>query len=92
MRRPRRARSFPGQVTIYDSLGVPHIATVTYTQTAANTWTYSAALPASDFTSGVSTPITGTMNFDSSGNLASITTGGVTTPVGTAAGDISPSR
>lgn len=81
--------SFPGQVTIYDSLGVPHIATVTYTQTAANTWTYSAALPASEFTSGVSTPITGTMNFDSSGNLASITTGGVTTPVGAAAGDIS---
>jgi flagellar hook protein FlgE len=29
------------------------------------------------------------MNFDSFGNLASITTGGVTTPVGTAAGDIS---
>ncbi len=81
--------SFPGQVTIYDSLGVPHIATVTYTQTAANTWSYSAALPASDFASGVSTPITGTMNFDSSGNLASITTGGVTTPVGTAAGDTS---
>ena len=80
--------SFPGQVTVYDSLGVPHIATVTYTQTAANTWSYSAALPASDFASGVTTPLTGTMNFDSSGNLASITTGGVTTNVGTGTGDI----
>ncbi len=81
--------TFPGQVTVYDSLGAPHIATVTYTQTAPNTWSYSAALPAADFASGVSTPVTGTMNFDSFGNLASITTGGVTTPVGTAAGDIS---
>lgn len=81
--------SFPGQVTVYDSLGAPHIATVTYSQTGPNTWSYSAALPAADFASGVSTPITGTMNFDSSGNLASVTTGGITTPVGTAAGDIS---
>ncbi len=44
--------------------------------------------PPPDFTLGVSTPITGTLNFDTSGNLASITTGGVTTPVGTAAGDV----
>jgi flagellar hook protein FlgE len=81
--------NFPGQVTVYDSLGAPHIATVTYTQTAPNSWTYSAALPASDFASGISTPVTGTVNFDSSGNLASVTTGGVTTPVGTAPGDTS---
>lgn len=80
--------SFPGQVTVYDTLGVPHIATVTFTETAANTWSYSAALPASDFASGVATPITGTLNFDTSGNLASITSGGVTTPVGTAAGNV----
>ncbi len=79
---------FPGQVTVYDSLGVPHIVTVTYTETAPNTWNYSAALPAADFTSGVSTPITGTLNFDTSGNLASVTTGGVTTAVGTAVGDV----
>ncbi len=81
--------TFPAQVSVYDSLGAPHIATVTYTQTGANTWSYSAALPAADFASGVSTPVTGTMSFDSNGNLASVTTGGVTTPVGTAAGDIS---
>ena len=79
--------SFPGQITVYDSLGVPHIATITFTETAANTWNYSAALPAADFASGVSTPISGSLAFDSNGNLASITSGGVTTPVGTAAGD-----
>lgn len=81
--------SFPGQATIYDSLGVPHVVTVTFTETAANTWDYSAALPAADFASGVSTPITGTLNFNSNGNLASITSGGATTPVGSAAGDLS---
>ncbi|HZB88593.1 MAG TPA: flagellar hook protein FlgE [Terracidiphilus sp.] len=80
---------FPAQVTVYDSLGAPHVVTVNFTETAANTWDYSAALPAGDFASGVSTPITGTLNFDTSGNLASVTTGGVTTPVGTAPGDVS---
>ena len=81
--------TFPAPITVHDSLGVSHIATVTYTQTGANTWSYSAALPASEFASGISTPVTGTMNFDANGNLASITSGGVTTPVGTAAGDAS---
>lgn len=82
--------SFPAQITVYDSLGVSHVATVTYTQTAANTWSYSVALPASDFASGTSTPVTGTLAFNSSGNLTTVTpTGGAATPVGSAAGDIS---
>jgi flagellar hook protein FlgE len=80
--------SFPAQVTVYDSLGVAHIATVTYTKTGANTWDYSASLPASDFSSGISTPVTGSMNFDVNGNMASVTAGGVTSPVGTGAGNI----
>ena len=82
--------TFPGQLTIYDSLGVSHVATVTYTQTSTNTWGYSVALPASDFTSGTSTPVTGTMTFDASGNLTTVTpTGGAAQTVGTAVGDIS---
>jgi len=82
--------SFPAQITIYDSLGVSHVATVTYTETANNTWSYSVALPAADYTSGVSTPVTGTMNFNSSGNLTSVTpAGGALTTVGSAAGDMS---
>jgi flagellar hook protein FlgE len=82
--------TFPSQITVYDSLGVSHIATVTYAETGVNTWSYSVALPAADFTSGVSTPITGTMNFDSSGNLVSIKQGaGAVTPVGTGAGQVS---
>jgi flagellar hook protein FlgE len=88
--------TFPAQVAVYDSLGAAHTATITYTQdgidpaTGFDEWSYSAALPASDFTSGVSTPVTGTMEFDSNGNLTSVTTaGGVATNVGTIAGDIS---
>jgi flagellar hook protein FlgE len=81
---------FPAQITVYDSLGVSHVATVTYTQTAANTWNYSVALPAADFTSGVSTPVTGTMNFDANGNLEYVTpTGQPQETVGTAHGDSS---
>jgi flagellar hook protein FlgE len=81
---------FPAPVTIYDSLGEAHVATVTYTQTAPNTWSYSVALPTADFASGVSTPVTGTLNFDSNGNLTTITpTAGAPETVGTAAGDVS---
>ena len=81
--------TFPAQATVYDSLGVPHIVTITFTETAPNTWNYSAALPASDFASGVSTAVTGSLAFDQNGNLSSVTSGGVTTPVGTAPGDVS---
>ncbi len=77
--------TFPGQITLYDSLGEPHVATVTYTQTGTNTWSYSIALPASDFTSGISTPVTGTMTFNSSGVLSKVNG----TTVGTAVGDVS---
>jgi flagellar hook protein FlgE len=84
--------SFPAQITVYDSLGVSHVATVTYTETGTNTWGYSVALPASDFTSGVSTPVTGTLTFNSSGNLTAVTQTTpapvASTPVGTAPGDI----
>lgn len=91
---PGTSSQFPAEITVYDSLGQPHIATVTYEMTAANTWRYSAQLPAADYsTSGSNTvpaAITGTMTFDSNGNLTSITpTGGTAETVGTAAGDVS---
>jgi len=82
--------TFPASVALFDSLGESHAATITYTQMGNNTWGYSVALPASDFASGVSTPVTGTMTFDSGGNLISVTpTGGTATAVGTGTGDIS---
>lgn len=81
---------FPAQVTIYDSLGQSHVVTVNYQQTGANTWSYSAELPASDFAGAVSTPVTGAMTFDSNGNLATVAQGGGgAQPVGSASGDVS---
>jgi flagellar hook protein FlgE len=58
---------FSTPVTTYDSLGQAHLATVNYTKTGANTWDYSVTLPAGDATGA--TGNTGTLAFDSSGNL-----------------------
>ena len=60
--------SYPTSVTIYDSLGNTHLATVTYTKTAANTWDYNIGIPAGDYT-GAATNATGTLTFNSSGVL-----------------------
>ena len=81
--------TYSSTVTLYDSLGDTHTATITYTAEGNNTWNYSIELPASDYTSGTSTAITGTLTFDSSGNLSTVTSGGVTYTVGTATGDVS---
>jgi flagellar hook-associated protein FlgK len=80
-----------GNVQVYDTLGHSYQATITYTQEGANTWGYSVALPASAFTSGVSTPVTGTMTFNAGGNLIQVQPSGAASPqtVGTASGDVS---
>jgi flagellar hook protein FlgE len=62
--------SFSTPIQIFDSLGQSHQATVSYTKTATNTWSYSVALPAGDAT-GLPTNNTGTLTFDTSGNLVS---------------------
>lgn len=57
-----------GQVQLYDSLGKSYNATVTFTNTGTNTWSYNISLPAGSDT-GASANATGTLTFDSSGNL-----------------------
>jgi flagellar hook protein FlgE len=64
--------SFSTPVQIFDSLGQSHQATVSYTKTATNTWSYSVGLPAGDAT-GVPSNNTGTLTFDTSGKLVSPT-------------------
>ena len=64
--------TFSTPVQIFDSLGQSHQATVSYTKTATNTWSYSVALPAGDAT-GVPSNNTGTLTFDTSGKLVSPT-------------------
>jgi len=72
--------TYDSPITVYDSLGEPHVLTVEYTNTAPNTWTYNISLPAAD-TGGTGNPTqlaTGTLNFNSSGVL--------TAPTGTIGG------
>lgn len=62
--------SLSGKIPVYDSLGDEYQATITYTKTATNTWSYNIALPdtltaSSSSSSGVQTL---TYNFGSSGS------------------------
>jgi flagellar hook protein FlgE len=71
--------TFSTPITVYDSLGTSHVLSVQYTNTAPNTWSYNITLPAADTggTGAATTVASGTMTFDSSGNLTS-PTGSVT--------------
>lgn len=64
--------TFSSTITVYDSLGTSHAATVDFTKTADNTWSYSISLPSGDATG---TPVnnTGTLTFNSSGALTAPT-------------------
>jgi len=67
--------TYSTSLAVYDSLGESHVLTFNYTMSAANTWSYQVTLPAAD-TGGTGAPTvlaTGTLNFDSSGNLTSPT-------------------
>jgi len=74
--------TFTSPVTVFDSLGQSHQATITYNKTATNTWTYSVALPAGD--AAGATNATGTLNFDTSGNLIPQVPSSPTWPTSTA--------
>ena len=61
--------TFSTSLEVFDSLGASHIVTVGFTKTSnPNEWSYSISVPNADVTSPV-TPVTGTLNFDSSGTL-----------------------
>ncbi len=60
----------PAQVTVYDSLGQSHVATVNFTSEGGNSWSYAISLPAGDY-SGATTNTTGTLTFDNNGKLTS---------------------
>jgi flagellar hook protein FlgE len=71
--------SFTTPITVYDSLGTAQTLSVNYTNTAANAWSYTITLPAAA-TGGTGNPTTigsGTLAFNSSGQLTS-PTGSVT--------------
>jgi flagellar hook protein FlgE len=65
--------TFSAPIEVVDSLGSTHTLTVSFTKTAANAWTYTVDVPGADLTAGTAgTPTqlaTGSMVFDSNGNL-----------------------
>lgn len=61
---------FTSPVTLYDSLGQSHAATVSYVKTGTATWNYTVALPPDDAT-GTPVKTTGTLTFDTAGKLVS---------------------
>jgi flagellar hook protein FlgE len=65
--------TYSTSVTAYDSLGESHVLTIDYTKTADNEWSYSITVPSTDVNgTGTTTEVaSGTMTFDSSGNLTS---------------------
>jgi flagellar hook protein FlgE len=64
--------TFSAPIQVYDSLGTSHTLTVNFTETAANSWSYTVTIPASDLASGGNTTLaSGTMTFDGNGNLTS---------------------
>jgi flagellar hook protein FlgE len=63
------ADTFVASIEVFDSLGVSHVVSATFTKSATpNAWTYSLAFPASD-TSAPVAPVTGTITFNSEGQM-----------------------
>jgi flagellar hook protein FlgE len=67
--------AFSTPITVYDSLGTSHVLTVNFQKTGANQWSYDVTIPGEDVSGGTAgTPFevsgaSGTLTFDSSGNL-----------------------
>jgi flagellar hook protein FlgE len=67
------ASTFSNTTQVFDSLGNPQELSINYTNTSANTWGYSVNLPASA-TGGAATQVaSGTLTFNSAGQLTSPT-------------------
>jgi flagellar hook protein FlgE len=75
--KPDATSNFSTPVPVYDSLGNSHVLTVAFQKTGINTWSYQVSLPGADVTAGTpGTPYaipnaTGTLTFDTNGQLSS---------------------
>lgn len=68
--------TYATSVQMYDALGVPHVATVTFTNTASGAWNYDISVPGAEVTGGTpGTPTqvaAGALTFDANGRLATV--------------------
>jgi flagellar hook protein FlgE len=71
--------TFTASVQLYDSLGVPHVATIAFAKTAPGAWTYTVTVPGAEVTGGTAgTPFqigTGTLGFSNLGKLTTVNGG-----------------
>jgi flagellar hook protein FlgE len=66
--------TFNAPIQVFDSEGNSHTLTVTFTNNGSNSWGYAVTIPAADLQQGGTTQVaTGTLTFDSSGNLSAPT-------------------
>lgn len=73
---PTGGSNYTSSISVYDSLGVKHDLTVTYTKTGPNAWSWEAAPPPGDLTTGAThTKASGTLAFDTDGKLLTSTAG-----------------
>ena len=81
--------TFTSSVQVFDSLGAPHVATMTYTNTAPGAWDYALTVDGGEVTGGTAgTPFqlaTGSLSFDGTGLLVDVDGGApanvsITTP------------
>ena len=65
--------TFSSPIAVYDSLGDSHNLDVQYTNTGANSWSYSISIPGADVGSAAASQTvgSGTLTFNSSGQLTS---------------------
>lgn len=66
--------TFSTPMTVYDSLGNSHVLTLNFQKTGANQWSYDVTVPGDDVSGGTAgtpfdTGATGTLTFDTNGNL-----------------------
>jgi flagellar hook protein FlgE len=82
--------TFTGSVQIYDSLGAPHVLTITYTKTGPSAWSYEVTVPGAEVTpapaGGAPAVVAGgTLTFNANGQIATITPTAPSTGGGSAA-------
>ncbi len=68
------AATFSSPIQVFDAEGTSHTLTVTYTETAANNWSYNVTIPSADLSGGTgvnTTVASGTLTFDGTGKLTS---------------------
>jgi flagellar hook protein FlgE len=64
----------PGQLTLYDSLGNPQVATVTYTKTGTNSWSYAITMPQTLGANATTTAGVTTINYNFGTSGATLST------------------